>query len=108
MKQQYSDTGQWRTQDYDPESGNINKEHLKIALASCPEALFRPGSRKGNPNKPRGSAELRTQRPKVREARAPVICGEKYWRVRNFRGRGHQKRKLGRREREVFPPLAEH
>lgn len=65
MKQLYSDTGQQRIQDCNPERGNINKESPKIALAYCPEAVSRPGSRKD---------ELGTQRFKVREARAPVIC----------------------------------
>ena len=54
-----------------------------IALTVCPEAVSGLRSRKGNPKKPSGQAELRIQRFKSREARYAIICQAKYWRGRN-------------------------
>ena len=70
-------------QNYNPERRETNKANPKIALAYCPEAVSRPLSGKGNPNKPHGPSEWRTQRSSIREDRAPLICGAKYWRERN-------------------------
>lgn len=83
MKQLYLDTGQQGAQAYNPGRRKTNQVSATIALALCPEAASRLWSRKGNPKKPSGQAELRIQRSKFREARDPIILGAKYWRGRN-------------------------
>lgn len=75
-----------------------------IALTVCPEAVSRLWSRKGNPKKPSGQAELRIQRSMSREARDPKICQAKYW-----RGGNCTERRWGPEAyREVLASLAEH
>lgn len=66
------------------------------------------GAGKG-PQNPSGPSELEIQRSKVRQARAPVICGGKYWKIRKFRERDRTpEEKLHRRERKVFSGLAQY
>lgn len=45
----------------------------KLPLVHRPEAVSRPRSRKGNPNEASGPVELRIQKSKFREVRAPII-----------------------------------
>lgn len=73
-----------------------------IALALCPEAASRLWSRKGNPKKPSGQAELRIQRSKFREARDPIILGAKYWRGRNCTEKERELQKSAERSSQVW------